>query len=395
MNLYTRLILPLAVVASLSLSFSATHAQGQQQQTAQPAPAAPATTDLRSALNINDLAISMAESSLKLNPSLRLVAELSNALEAYLTKNCFGNLLQTLRYEGPPTNPDCIARMERLLEVYPDNPVAVCLRDGIEAKSCTDAYRNQRTEAFRDSYASITEIPDPALKVGLTAADNAKLRALEETLRNVNADYQKAATDEQKAKYMTDATALYDQVLSVACKITALKLEDPKNRRNEDGDEEEQEEEEEEKEEQEDYSIREAREKLLKIPPGMRPDYQRKMLAEAEAELERAAHDKSAQQLILKKIEVINNPDNRKPITAQGKLRVRIILPVCDDYSKQSAKIIPQFPSPTCHREGWYSPQCIGALRQWHNYKRQMQDAAAKRAGKAAAPTAHPIISSF
>jgi hypothetical protein len=388
MNLYTRLILPFVVSVSLSFSFSASHAQQQQQQAAQPASAAaPATTDLRSALNINDLAISMAESSLKLNPSLRLVAELSNALEAYLTKNCFGDLLQTLRYEGPPTNPDCIARMERLFEVYPDNPVAVCLRDGIEAKSCADAYRNQRTEAFRDSYASITEIPDPALKVGLTAADNTKLRALEETLRNVNADYQKATTDEQKAKYMTDATALYDQILSVACKISALKLEDPKNGRGEDGEEKQ--------EEQEDYSIREAREKLLKIPPGMRPDYQRKMLAEAEAELERAANDKSAQQVILKKIEVINNPDDRKAITAQGKLRVRIVLPVCDEYSKQSARIIPQFPSPTCHREGWYSPQCIGALRQWHTYKRQVQEAAAKRAGKAAAPTPNPIISSF
>jgi hypothetical protein len=377
MNRYTRSILSLVVATSLGCTTLIAHAQEQQ-----PAPAGAPATDLHSALNINDLAISMAESSLKLNPSLRLVAELSSALEAYLTKNCFGNLLQTLRYEGPPTNPDCITRMERLFEVYPDNPVAVCLRDGIEAKSCADAYRNQRIEAFRDSYSSIAEIPDPALKVGLSAADTTKLRALEETLRNVNSDYQKAKTDEQKYKYMMDATHLYDQALSIACKITAIKLEDPKG---EDSKEEEQ----------EDPAVREAREKLLKLPPGLRPDYQRKMLAEAEAELERAARDKEAQRVILKKIEVINNPDNRKAITAQGKLRVRIILPVCDEYSKQSSRILPKFPSPTCHREGWYSPQCVGALRQWHNYKRQMQEAEAKRAGKAAVPTPHPVISSF
>jgi len=385
----SHLLVSLSLALTLCLVSSLHSARAQQPP---PAAAAPTGTDLRSALNINDLAISMAESSLKLNPSLRLVAELSSALEAYLTKNCFGNLLQTLQYEGPPTNPDCIARMERLFEVYPDNPVAVCLRDGIEAKSCADAYRNQRTEAFRNAYASLKEIPDPALKVGLSAADTTKMRALEETLRNVNSDYQKATTDEQKYKYMTDATHLYDQVLSIACKISALKLEEPESRGSEDGEEGNKSRT---QEEYEDSSIREAREKLLKLPPGLRPDYQRKMLLEAEADLERAARDKEAQKVILKRIEVINNPDNRQAITAKGKLRVRIILPECDDYSRQSAKIMPQFPSPTCHREGWYSPMCVGALRQWHTYRRKMQDAADKRAGKDAAPTPHPIISSF
>jgi hypothetical protein len=380
MKSHSRVLLSLAL--SVCFCFSPAPVRAQQPQA--PAAASP-STDLRSALNINDLAISMAESSLKLNPSLRLVAELSSALEAYLTKNCFGNLLQTLKYEGSPTNPDCIARMERLFEVYPNNPVAVCLRDGIEAKSCTDAYRNQRTEAFRDTYSSITEIPDPALKVGLSAGDNEKLRALEQTLRNVNSDYQKAKTDEQKAKYLIDATQLYDQVLSIACKITALKLEDT---RKEDGEEEEE-------QKYEDPSIREAREKLLKLPAGLRPDYQRKMLQEAEADLERAANDKEAQKVILKRIEVINNPETHKVITAEGKLRVRIILPVCDDYSRQSAKLLPQFPSPTCHREGWYSPQCVGALRQWHTYRRKLQDTVDKRAGKEVTPTPHPVISSF
>jgi hypothetical protein len=375
-----RLLALLSVLAGpLSLGAPTANAQEQQQAT----PVAAVGADLRSALNINDLAISMAESSLKLNPSLRLIAELSNALEAYLTKNCYGNLLQTLQYQGTPTNPDCIARMERLLEVYPNNPVAVCLRDGIEAKSCADAYRNQRTEPFRDSYSSLEEIPDPALKVGLSAADKAKIDALDETLRNVNDDYQNASTDDQKYKYMSDAALLYDQVLSVACKITALKLENPKKDENA------------EEEEREDVSIRDARERLLKLPPALRPDYQRKMLLDAEAELARAAQDKDAQRVILKKIEVINNPDNRKAVTAEGKLRVRIILPECDEYSKQSSEILPQFPSPTCHREGWYSPQCIGALRQWHTYRRKMQEAATKRAGKATTPTPHPVISAF
>lgn len=370
-------ILTQIIAASLVMTLFV-HADAEPTKAPSP-PISAVRADLNKALNVTDLKISMAESSLKLNPTLRSIAELSSALEAYLTSHCFGDVLRTLKYDGPPTHPTCIARMERLLEIYPQNPVAVCLRDGMSAQSCSNAYRSQSLKRFSGG-SSIAEIPDPALKVGLSAEDNNKLRALSETLRNVNNDYQRAQSDSDKQKYMDDATQLYDQILGITCRIVALKLEEPVDAK---------------KEAVEDPSIRDAREKLLKVPPGLRADYQHKMLLEAESELARHQKDPARQKLIIERIKVINNPEQKTSLSAAGKLRSRVVLPSCFDYIEQSSKILPHFPSPTCHREGWYSPQCLEALGKWRIYRQQVALEEAKRQGKQIAPTPNPIISSF
>jgi hypothetical protein len=334
--------------------------------------------DLDKALDVNELKIAMAESSLRVNPSLRTVADLSAALERYLTSHCMGNLLQSLAYEGPPSDPECQARMERLLEIYPQNPVALCVRDGIAAPSCTDAYRNQKMVAFSGS-SSYEDIPDPALKVGLSAEDTKKLAALRQTLSDVNQRYQAANSDTDKQKALDDATNLYDQLLSLTCKTVALRLDQPLDQQ----------------EEREDSSITEVRERLLKIPPGIRPDYQRQLTQKTEEELARAANDPATKKILLQKLAVIQNPDTRQRLTAAGKLRVRVALPQCVEYIEQAQAILPNFPSPTCHREGWYSPQCVLALKKWHIYRQKVAAEARKRDPKLPTPTPPAIISTF
>ena len=347
---------------------------------AQTPSATPNSANLSAVLNINELKISMAESSLKVNPSLRAIAELTNALEQYLNTNCFGPLHKTLKYEGPPTNPDCTSKMERLFEIYPENPVATCLRDGIAAESCLATYRNQTLSAFTGGSSNET-IPDPALKVGLSSQDTDKVRAISATLAEVNRQYQDATSDQDKLKLMDDASQLYDQILSVACKIHALQLEDPLGTQ---------------KKEEEDISIREVRAKLLKIPPAMRGDYQNQLLTQAEEDLGKARGDKYQQAIILRKIAVIQNPDNTKALTAAGKTRVRVVLPRCAELIEQSSSILPYLPSPICHREGWYSPQCIEAINKWHTYSQKRNEAKRKSAdSKSAPPTPSSIISSF
>ena len=341
-------------------------------------PARDPKLDLDKALDVNELKIAMAESSLRVNPSLRTVADLSAALERYLNSHCMGNLPQTLKYDGSPTDPDCTARVDRLLEIYPNNPVALCVRDGIGAQTCIDAYRNQKMVAFSGG-STYDEIPDPALKVGLSAEDAKKLTALRETLFGVNQKYQAAKTDEEKQKAMDDATNLYDQVLGLTCKVVALRLDQPEGQQ----------------EEQEDPSITEVREKLLKIPPGMREDYQRQLLQKTEEELSKGPTDPATRKILLQKIAAIQNPDTKKLLTAAGKLRVRVVLPQCLEYIEQAASILPNCPSPTCHREGWYSPQCIVALKKWHIYRRKVDAAAKAREPKAPTPTPHSLISTF
>jgi hypothetical protein len=369
----------LGVIANAHAQEPTTPSPAPQAQASSTAPKAnPSIQSLQKALSVTELKIEMAESSWKIKRSLRNLTELANALETYLNENCFGDMLKTLTYVGPPTNPDCLTRMDRLLDIYPDNPVATCLRDGIEAQSCGDAYRGQSMKQFSPS-TSEEDVPDPALRVGLSGQDVQKLRAINETLSNINKDYQRASTDDDKQKHTDDAMHLYDQALSIACKIVALQLEDPTAGKGV---------------EEEHPTIRDVREKLLKIPPALRPEYQERLTTEAEEELAKANGSPSDQKLILKKIEAIQNPEvDTIPRTA-GKLRYRVVLPECYDLVGKSAILIPNLPSPTCHRDGWQSPQCLAAVKKWHAYRNQVAERK-RKSQQRAQPTPGSQISSF
>jgi hypothetical protein len=333
----------------------------------------------KSPLNITDLKLEMAESTWKVRHSLRALTDLVNALEAHLNQNCFGDMLRTLAYSGSPTNPDCIAKMERLFDLYPNNPVATCLRDGIESQSCSDSYREQSMKQFSGNYSSFDQIPDPALKVGLSAQDREKLKALNETLGNLNSDYRGATTDADKLKLTENAMHLYDQALSIACKIVAVDLEDPESGT---------------KKEQEDYAVREIREKLLKVPPALRREYQDKLMTEAEEELAKAKDSETKKKLIMQKIAAIQNPDTEQLPSTAGKLRYRVVLPECYELVGKAGVLLPNLPSPTCHRDGWQSPQCLVALKKWRAYKSQVEEMK-RRQEKINAPTPPSQISSF
>ena len=336
-------------------------------------------TNQKNALNITDLKLEMAESTWKVRPSLRALTDLVNALEGHLNQNCFGDMLKTLVYSGPPTNPDCIAKMERLFDLYPSNPIATCLRDGIESQSCSDTYREQSMKQFSGNYSSFDQIPDPALKVGLSVQDREKLKALNETLANLNTDYRGATTDADKQKLTENAMHLYDQALSIACKIVAVDLEDPESGA---------------KKEEEDYSVRQIREKLLKIPPALRREYQDKLMTEAEEELAKAKDSEPKKKLAMQKISVIQNPQTEQGPTTAGKLRYIVVLPECYDLVGKASVLLPNLPSPTCHRDGWQSPQCLAALKKWRTYKAQVEEMK-RRQEKLSAPTPPSQISSF
>lgn len=342
--------------------------------------ASPVPTAVKTApLDITDLKIQMAESGLTVSPSLTKIADLSNALEAYLNRYCFGDLLTTLTYEGPPTDPQCIARMERLFEIYPDNPVALCLRDGITAKSCSDAYQRQKCEPFSDS-SSNGKLLDPTLKIGLSARDQENVKALRETLQNVNKDYQKATSDEDKQQNLDDALQLYDQLLSITCKLTTISLEESMAEK---------------VRKYEDPAITEVRKKLLQIPPDLRADYQKKMIEQTEIEIARNKNDKYRVAMLLEKISAIQNPERDETVSAKDAVRKRIVLPACYETIQQASSIIPQFPSPTCHRIGWNSPQCLEGIKQWREYRQTVRKAALARKLKNATPTPNKVISSF
>jgi len=331
-------------------------------------------------LDVDDLKIAMAESSLQVNPSLRTTSDLISALEATLTKSCFGDTLRTLEYNGSPTDPQCLERMEKLLQLYPDSAVGICLRDGFGADSCISAYQNQTLAPY--SYSSGADsFQDPALKVGLSKVEQSKLSSLSSTLEDVNKRYQAATTDSEKQNSLNDATRLYDQLLGIACRVSAISLEDAPGTSSQP--------------EAESGELTEIRRKIMKIPAGLRAEHQERMLQKAEEELGQAKANKDKRDFILKKIQVIQNPEVKTAVSTDGKIRVRVVLPECFELIQKAEKIIPNLPSPICHRVGWYSPQCVAAIKSWQAYRKQLEARVRKTDPKYATPTPKPLISTF
>jgi hypothetical protein len=69
--------------------------------------------DVSNALGLPEIKVEMAESRLKLNPSPQALNDLVIALEELLNSKCMTKLPQTLTYPGNPSDPICIARMQR------------------------------------------------------------------------------------------------------------------------------------------------------------------------------------------------------------------------------------------------------------------------------------------
>ncbi len=117
-------------------------------------------------------------------------------------------------------------------------------------------------------------------------------------------------------------------------------------------------------------------------------------MTEAEEELAKAKGSPSDQRLIQKKIEAIQNPEIDTTPSTTGKLRYRVVLPECYDLIGKSSILLPHLPSPTCHRDGWQSPQCIVAVKKWHTYRNQVAERK-RKSQQRAQPTPGSQISSF
>jgi hypothetical protein len=317
----------------------------------------------------------MSESRLKMSKNPKILNDLVSALEEYLNTKCMTKLPQTLTYAGNPTDPLCIARMERLLELNPGNPVATCTRDGIAAKPCIDAYQAQRIQPI--SQGSTNEDIDPSLRVGLTDATLTKIGKVEETLAVVNRKYQEASTPEEKRALINDAATLYDQAMSMACRLSSVALI-PKAS---DG------------QPTEPVEIAQARERLLQVPAGIRKDYQREMEEKAQLEMGNPNTSDARKKELKELLKVIQDPTAGPSIQTESMERTRFVLEKCWNLIEVSVAIIPDLPAAVCYREGWYTPKCVAALKRWRALKQQEQAAARKTPAPKTTPSS--MIATF
>lgn len=343
---------------------------------ANPTPKKDSGLNLSNAVGINELKIQMAESRLKLLPNQKAVSDLVVALEEFLNTSCMGNIQHTLTYAGNPTNPSCISRMQKILEINPGNPVGLCVRDGIGSEGCIEAYKNQKLQ-YHVQGSSDPET-DPVLKVGLSAADTERLTKILETLKGIDDRYQKASEDAEKKKLLDDAALIYDQALSVACKVSALQLKPIENT----------------DKTSEPIEVTQARERLLQVPSALRTDYQREMANKVQKELETPNLSADRQKTLREVLKVIDDPTAVPTQDAAHTVRTRIVLEQCYELIEQAKAASPNLPSPICHQEGWYSPQCILALKRWRILKQQ-EESGGRGKGTPAPVATSSMISTF
>jgi hypothetical protein len=341
------------ILALLSTAVCALSASAQTQPPPPARPSPQKTTNLSSAVGLNELKIEMAESRLKLGKSPKVVSDLASALEEYLTTTCMAKLPRTLSYAGNPTDPICLERLRRLLEINPGNPVAICVQDGITAPSCVDASKNQTVSVVYEN--STDEEVDPVLKAGLSAATLERIRKVEESLKEIDVKYQEVETPEEKRTLVNDATTLYDQILHMACKVSAVAL---KTENKSDTFDEPQE-------------LAQTRARLLQIPPAIRGDYQREMSAKIEKELSDPKASSERQARLKELLDVVKDPTSLSSAQIASLKRVRFILNTCSEKIELARQVSPDLPGVTCYREGWYTPQCVYAMKKWRMQKQQ------------------------
>ena len=326
------------------------------------------------AVGINELKIEMAETRLKLYADPKIVSDLASALEEYLTTTCMPKLLQTLSYAGKPSDPICIERTRRLLQINPGNPVAVCVQEGIASKPCIDAFQNQKIVVV---YPSQGDHIDPALRVGLSAATLDRIAKVEGSLEEINTKYQRAETPDEKRALLNDASTLYDQILNMSCKVSAVGLV-PESAGVESA---------------EPAEITQTRERLLQIPPAIRGDYQREMAAKAQKEFDDPKTTPERASQLKDLLAVIKDPSGLSPHQTANLKRARYILSKCSESLTLAAKVVPDLPSVTCFHQGWYTPQCIYALKKW---RIQKQQETTKGNAASSSPSSKPsMISTF
>lgn len=314
--------------------------------------------DLAKALDVADLTLEMSESSYKLTPSNKTLSELISALEKFLTSRCVSaDVFKTLKYDGNPSNAACLSRLKRLLEVHPQNPIALCLKDGIDSESCRAAAEAQKVSVYDGSQDSQDELIDPVLKAGLPGRVTIDLDKDRAKVEDLNIKFGQTPTEEEKETIRAEIYKIYDRMLAAACSVTSVRFI-PKNQATP---------------VPEHPRLQDLKEKFSKIPPAMRAGYQKQMLSKLEEELANSRSSPEEKKVLVEMMRVLQNPEEVVNVSVDSLQRTRLLLPQCFNLVNKISSIDGTLPQPSCHYSGWFSPQCIDALRAYQKKKAAIQ----------------------
>ena len=297
------------------------------------------------------LKLDMALSSFRLNPDVRTRNMVIDAYQALVIRDCYSQVYKNLTYV-PPGSLQCQSLVTRLLQFEPQNPLAICARDGFDAVGCRTAYRGQTFRSFSERSAD-TEL-DQVLDL---KRNEQEFNEIQNRISNLRSDFE-IHQDLESRKKLIDTM---EQGIEKACRSIT---EGPAD------------------------EITDGRELLKKYP-----------------ELERIVRGEesgrsSSQGSLINMIEPtipegseptptpIDKPyagllrdlaPQSEPTTVQT-TRYRNASPVCYSFVTQLLEFEPLHPRATCLRDGPYSPGCLIAV------KRHREAPATARPGATAVP---------
>lgn len=304
----------------------------------------------------------IAENAYATTNSERNLTALLSVYERIVAATCMPQLLKTLQHSGNPSDKICLRYIDETLKLDSENPVATCARDGIDSKSCDQAYAAQLTGTFpKDASLWVNDdSPGSELEQKLEAAteDTTQLSKLETELYRLEGLSQ--VNQENRALHAPQVRALTHKVIASACQRTKLKIVSLLGDRTEPLDDELA----------QLLASASIRDQVLALPRSDRPHYLKQLKENAATQrdaLERQGEIKGSPM-----DQVVEALAGDKSSSRTGSARVRpdglvrwhLISPACDERLKRAESRNLAGALAICVRQGDLAPDCIRARRR-------------------------------
>lgn len=271
--------------------------------------------ELRPDLDVKEMKAQLAETNLNVQKSdqgkKEATATLIEAYENIVPELCAPNFARTLSYDPPSTDPFCLKYNQRLLALVPESSVGICARDGFAAASCQTSTKSIQFKDFSLDYEAKSEASrdvEYQLQVSraLPEIDKARSEFVKvETEYNVTHDQLK----------LPPLLAPLKRWIQLSCSSLRVRYYPPSPYR------------------------------VLTVanptPTSLSDRLQR--------QLDALAHGKQ---------------DKKVEQKQTGNTPFRLVSGQCVESLKRAETLFPSMALPTCYRVGFFSPDCVAAIKK-------------------------------
>ena len=279
------------------------------------------------ALDVLEMQATLLEGMLTTRKSISARAELVTAYERLLGPVCMESMPGTLIYTPNSANARCKSLIEKTLKIDPENPMALCARDGIDSTVCQTAAKTVQlgTYSLDLPYQGASN-----LEAKIRSSKNAPL--VDQLVQRLNNLTFKKPDRRNEAREQ-EIRGTYAKILALTCLVHRVKLESAP--------------------ESQLRAVVEASRASNKTQGGL-------LSNDDLSFLNRLATGGPG----INK-QTINNPPPTPTIDPSSLFffRTRLIPTKCEHFASQALNDYPLFPAAICQRYGYYSVNCIDAKR--------------------------------